>query len=85
MSVAELPREMRMRGFSGVIISEVDPEGTAAEAGLQQGDIIVSINRKRIENLADYTRAVAESNAKGSAVLLVKRGNASIYFVLNTR
>jgi len=85
MSVAELPREMRMRGFSGIIISEVDPEGAAAEAGLQQGDIIVSINRKRIENLAGYARAVAESNAKGSAVLLVKRGNASIYFVLNTR
>jgi len=85
MSVTELPREMRMRGFSGVIISEVDSEGAAAEAGLQQGDIIVSINRKIVDNLAGYARAVAESDAKGSAVLLVKRGNASIYFVLNTR
>lgn len=85
MSVRELPREMRMRGFSGVIISEIDPEGAAAEAGLQQGDIIVSINRKKVDNIAEYGRAVAESEAKGSAVLLVKRGNASIYFVLNTR
>jgi Do/DeqQ family serine protease len=85
MSVRELPREMRMRGFSGVIISEIDPEGAAAEAGLQQGDIIVSINRKKVDNIAEYARAVAESEAKGSAVLLVKRGNASIYFVLNTR
>jgi len=85
MAVAELPREMRMKGFSGVIVSEVDPEGVAAEAGLQQGDIIVSINRKRVENLAEYARLVAESDRKGSVVLLVKRGNASIYFVLNTR
>ncbi len=85
MAVADLPREMHMKGFSGVIVSEVDPDGVAAEAGLQQGDIIVSINRKRVENLAEYARLVAESDRKGSVVLLVKRGSASIYFVLNTR
>jgi Do/DeqQ family serine protease len=85
MSVAELPRELRMKGLSGVFISELDPDGAAAEAGLQQGDIIVSINRKNIGTLAEYAGVVAESRAKGSAVLLVKRGNASIYFVLNTR
>jgi Do/DeqQ family serine protease len=85
MSVEELPREMRVRGLSGVIITEVDPEGSAAEAGLLQGDIIVSINRKKVETLAEYARMVAESEKKGSAVLLVKRGNASIYFVLKTR
>lgn len=85
MSVEELPREMRMKGLSGVIVSEVDPEGVAAEAGLQQGDIIDSINRKKVGNLAEYSRIVAESERKSSVVLLVRRGNASIYFVLNTR
>ncbi|RQW84920.1 MAG: PDZ domain-containing protein, partial [Geobacter sp.] len=85
MSVADLPREMRMKGYSGVIITGVDPEGVAAEAGLQQGDIIVSINRKKVANLVEYARLVAESTRKGSVVLLVNRGNASIYFVLNTR
>ncbi|MDD2320683.1 MAG: DegQ family serine endoprotease [Geobacteraceae bacterium] len=85
MSVEELPREMRASGISGVIITGVDPEGSAAQAGLQQGDIIVSINRKKVASLAEYARLVAESEKKGSAVLLVKRGNASIYFVLKTR
>ncbi len=85
MSVEELPRELRMKGLSGVIITEIDPEGLAAEAGLRQGDIIISINRKKVENLAGYAGIIAESDTKGSAVLLVKRGNASIYFVLKTR
>jgi len=85
MSVEELPREMRASGISGVIITGVDPEGSAAQAGLLQGDIIVSINRKKVASLAEYARLVAESEKKGSAVLLVKRGNASIYFVLKTR
>jgi Do/DeqQ family serine protease len=85
MAVAELPREMRMRGASGVVITDIDAEGLAAEAGLQRGDIIVSVNRISVTNLAEYGRAIAESGKKGSAVLLVKRGNASIYFVLKTR
>jgi len=85
MSVEDLPREMRMKGFSGVIITGVDSEGVAAETGLQPGDIIVSINRKKVANLAEYARLVAESTRKGSVVLLVNRGNASIYFVLNTQ
>lgn len=85
MTVAELPREMRMRGATGVVITDIDAEGLAAEAGLQRGDIIVSVNRNRVGTIAEYKRAVAGIAAKGSAVLLVKRGNASIYFVLKAR
>jgi Do/DeqQ family serine protease len=85
MTVAELPREMRMRGATGVVITDIDAEGAATEAGLQRGDIIVSVNRIRVSNLAEYNRAITGITTKGSAVLLVKRGNASIYFVLKTR
>jgi Do/DeqQ family serine protease len=85
MTVEELPKELRMRGATGVIITAVDADGIAAESGLQRGDIIVSINRRKVGNLADYGNAVSESEKKGSAVLLVRRGNASIYFVLKTR
>lgn len=85
MTVAELPREMRMRGIGGVMVSGVDPEGTAAEAGIRPGDVIVSINRMKVGNLAEYSRVIAEAGRKGSALLLVKRGTASIYFVLKTR
>ncbi len=85
MTVVELPREARARGFSGVLVSGIDPDGAAAAAGLQQGDIIAAINRMRVDSLAEYSRAVAESQRSGSAVLLVRRGTASIYFVLKTR
>jgi len=85
MTVGELPREMRMRGIGGVIVTGVDPAGTAAEAGIRPGDVIVSVNRVRVGNLAEYSRVIAEAGRKGSALLLVKRGAASIYFVLKTR
>lgn len=85
ISVAELPREMRMRGATGVVITGIDAEGSAAEAGLQRGDIIISVNRNRVNNLAEYGRAITESGTKGSVVLLVRRGTASIYYALKAK
>lgn len=85
MTVGELPREMRMRGLGGVAVTTVDPEGTAAEAGIRPGDVIVSVNRITVGNLAEYSRVITEAGKKGSALLLIKRGTASIYFVLRTR
>ncbi|HEY6873621.1 MAG TPA: DegQ family serine endoprotease [Geobacteraceae bacterium] len=85
LTVEELPRNMRVSGLAGVIVAEVDPEGAAAEAGIQQGDLIVSVNQKRIANLADYARAMKEADRKGSVALLVKRGDNSIYFALKIR
>jgi serine protease Do len=85
MAVEELPREMKMRGLSGVAVTGVEPDGLAAAAGLRPGDIIVSVNRKNVDNLADYGKAIAESGKQGTAVLLVRRDGANIYFVVKTR
>jgi len=68
----------------GVIVADVVRGGTAAEAGLRSGDLIVSINRKRISSVAEYDSAVS-SNRSGTMTILVRRGNASIYFALRAK
>jgi S1-C subfamily serine protease len=85
LTVEELPANMRMSGVSGVIITAVDPEGVGAESGIQRGDIIISVNQKKVAGLADYARAMKEAEQKGSVALLVKRGDANIYFALKIR
>jgi serine protease Do len=85
MTVEELPENMRMGGLSGVLITDLDPEGTAAEAGMQRGDIIMSVNQKKVEGLSDYARAMKDAERKGSVAILVKRGEANIYFALKIR
>lgn len=84
LQVEELPRSMRVAGLKGVIVTGVDPEGIAGET-LQQGDIILSINQKRVVNLEEYGRAVKAAEQRGSAALLIKRGDASLYVVLRLR
>lgn len=85
MTVEELPRNLRVRGLSGVIVTEVEPDGIAAEAGIRPGDVIVSVNQKRIASLSDYARIMKEAERKDSVALLVKRGDSSIYFALKIR
>ena len=82
--VDELPRSARQSGVKGVIVTEVDPDGPAADS-IQQGDIITSVNQRRIANLDEYSRALKEAEKRGSVALLVRRGDASIYIVLRLR
>ncbi|MSN26142.1 MAG: Do family serine endopeptidase [Geobacter sp.] len=68
----------------GVVVADVVRGGPAAEAGLRSGDLIISINRKRISNVAEYDRALGSSRS-GNLTILVRRGNASIYFALRVK
>jgi serine protease Do len=68
--------EKRSVDTRGSLVVE-DATGPAADAGIQRGDIIVGINGRRVESLAQLRDAV--KNAKGSVALLVQRGEAQIF------
>lgn len=85
MVVTDLPADLRRKGATGVLVAEVDEEGIAAEAGIQRGDIIVSVNRRGVADTDQFARAMKEAERRGTVILLVRRGNASIYFSLRLR
>jgi len=68
-------------GDQGLLISRVNPEGSAANAGLRQGDLIQEVNRKPVKTIADFTTAVQQSGSR-PVLLLVKRRDAVIYVTL---
>ncbi|MBZ5515769.1 MAG: PDZ domain-containing protein, partial [Acidobacteriia bacterium] len=60
----------------GVVITDLDPDSPAAQAGLQPGDVIQSIEREPVRSVADFNRLAAQ--AKGEVLLRVNRqGNAA--------
>jgi S1-C subfamily serine protease len=85
LEVDELPRSKAQAGISGVVVTSVDPDSTAASSGLQRGDIITSVNQRKTGTLQEYEAAMKDAEKRGSAALLVRRGNASIYFALKLR
>ena len=66
-------------GFKGAVVARVEP-GSAAEASeIRSGDVILELNGKKIESVADY-KVVSTAIKEGDyARLLIKRGQASVY------
>jgi serine protease Do len=60
---------------AGVVVEQA--RGPAAEAGIQQGDIVLSANGKPISSVEDLRNAVEGS--KGHVALLVQRGDARLF------
>ncbi|MFW2830077.1 Do family serine endopeptidase [Sphingomonas sp. ID0503] len=67
----------------GLVVSSVDPAGTAAAIGIQRGDVILSVNQQPTETVAAAAKAVNDAKAAGrdSVLLLIQRGNRPATYV----
>jgi S1-C subfamily serine protease len=66
------------RGSQGVVIDDVDPNGPAAQAGIQPGDVIQEVNRQPVRTPSDVRNALGRSGER-TPLLLINRGGQSIF------
>lgn len=66
-------------GQKGLVVTEVDPEGPAAQRGIQTGDVILNVGGKPVANVGDVRSelAQAKSSGKKSVLLQVKSAEAT--------
>ena len=69
---------------SGVVITNVAPNGNAADAGLRQGDVVQEVNRKPITNAMEFQAAMKQASGK-PLLLLINRGGHTSYVVLDEK
>ncbi len=69
-------------GSDGVVVSDVDPDGIAAQKGLQIGDVILEAGGLVVNQPADISAALAEAKKDNrKAVLLRVKGSEGTHFV----
>ncbi|MBR0908167.1 Do family serine endopeptidase [Bradyrhizobium liaoningense] len=71
--------EVQGAGQKGVVVTEVDPEGPAAQRGIQTGDVILNVGGKAVSNVGEVRSelAQAKSSGKRSVLLQVKNADAT--------
>lgn len=70
------------RGTKGVVVTGVDPEGVAAETGLQPGDVIQKVNGRDVTSTAELRDTLAKATETKPALLLVSREGQSRFVTL---
>jgi S1-C subfamily serine protease len=75
-SELELPRTE-----SGLVVTEVDPSGVAADAGLQPGDVLKRVNGREVKSVPELRAALA-SRRDAAALVLVSRNGSSLFVAL---
>lgn len=81
---SELASRYRLsRDKGAVLVTGIDPSSKAYRAGLRQGDLILSVNKKNVSTYKEFL-AVAGSVKKGDLLfLLIERQGSKVYFAFN--
>lgn len=78
----EISRTLRLGSSSGALVSDVEPESAAFEAGLQRGDLIIEVNSVPVNSSAEFNKIAKSAKAGVPILLLVRRGESTIFIPL---
>ena len=59
---------------TGLVVQDVNPDSRAADAGIQQGDIIQSVNRQAVKTGEELRSAIRKSTDKPLLLLINREG-----------
>jgi serine protease Do len=79
----DVARELQIAGEKGVVVADVDPDGAAAEAGLQSGDVITQVNGKAVASIGELRTALRATPNDKPALLLVARDGRKVFLTLD--
>ena len=63
----------------GAYVTEIEIDSPAMQAGIQSGDVVVSLNGKSVESFRDYIEALSTSIAGSSVNITIMRKNQEEY------
>jgi serine protease Do len=77
-----LARELDLNATGGLVVSAIRPGSAAESSGLHVRDVILEVNRKRINDLSSYDSALKSGSHGKIDLLLVKRDKGTFFIAL---
>jgi serine protease Do len=85
----EVAQALRLEDTAGVVVSHVEPDSPAAEAGIRRGDIVREVAHQAVKDEASYQaamqKAIASRAPNKPVLLLLERRGSGIYAALMPR
>ena len=69
---------------SGIIITQIREGSPADDAGLKVQDIILQINKVKIDSMQGFTKEISGKHHEKPILLLIKRGESTFFVTLKT-
>ena len=79
---ADLAKQLSVKADYGVVVTDVENGSAAANAGLQQGDVITQVGRTPVKSVDEFRAAVKKPDLDKGLMLLVKSSEGSRFVVL---
>ena len=78
--------EVEGAGKTGVVVAQVDPDGVAAQKGIQTGDVILQVAGKPVSRPSEVASALdaAKADGKKSVLMQLKNDNGTHFVALST-
>jgi serine protease Do len=81
----QIARELGVKVTKGVVVTSVESGSAAEEARLQTGDVIREVNRKPVTGVNDFIQKVEKAKGQESLLLLIQRGQNSLFAAVTPR
>jgi serine protease Do len=80
----QMAESLGLNRAHGVIVTAVQPQSAAAEAGLRRGDVVLEVNRKAVADANEFQTAVDQVKAGENMLFLISRGGNTIFLALKS-
>ncbi len=83
---AELAQRLRIRSnVQGVVVEEIDRNSSAAQNGLRQGDVILSLNRRPVTSVREFQEGISAIDPTDVVLLQILRGNNRFFIAFEPK